>query len=112
MELVVADVSFISLTLLLGPLTAVTAPDGALLLLVKPQFEVGRERLGPAGVVREDDLRRSAVAAVTAAAEDLDELRAEVADLRAEVRAAGSSTRSAPARKAAMKKAAQSAAAG
>jgi 23S rRNA (cytidine1920-2'-O)/16S rRNA (cytidine1409-2'-O)-methyltransferase len=65
----VADVPFISLTLLLGPLTAVTAPDGTLLLLVKPQFEVGRERLGPGGVVREDHLRHAAVAAVTAAAE-------------------------------------------
>jgi 23S rRNA (cytidine1920-2'-O)/16S rRNA (cytidine1409-2'-O)-methyltransferase len=67
-DLVVADVSFISLTLLLGPLTAVTAPDGTLLLLVKPQFEVGRERLGPGGVVREDNLRHGAVAAVAAAA--------------------------------------------
>jgi 23S rRNA (cytidine1920-2'-O)/16S rRNA (cytidine1409-2'-O)-methyltransferase len=68
-DLVVADVSFISLTLLLRPLAAVTSPDGALLLLVKPQFEVGRERLGPGGVVREDHLRHAAVAAVTAAAE-------------------------------------------
>ena len=69
--LVVADVSFISLTLLLRPLTAVTAPDGALLLLVKPQFEVGRERLGPGGVVRDDraaraDGRGRAVAAAAA----------------------------------------------
>jgi 23S rRNA (cytidine1920-2'-O)/16S rRNA (cytidine1409-2'-O)-methyltransferase len=69
--LVVADVSFISLTLLLPPLTAVTAPDGALLLLVKPQFEVGRERLGPGGIVREDRLRRTAVAAVATAADEL-----------------------------------------
>ncbi len=45
-DLVVADVSFISLTLLVGPLLGVTAADGELLLLVKPQFEVGRERLG------------------------------------------------------------------
>lgn len=70
-DLVVADVSFISLTLLLRPLTAVTAPDGSLLLLVKPQFEVGRERLGPGGVVRDDGLRRAAVTGVAAAAEDL-----------------------------------------
>ena len=60
-DLVVADVSFISLTLLLRPLTSVTAPDGRLLLLVKPQFEVGRERLAPGGVVRDDGLRRAAV---------------------------------------------------
>ena len=70
-DLVVADVSFISLTLLLRPLTAVTAPEGTLLLLVKPQFEVGRERLGPGGVVRDDNLRRAAVDRVAAAAEDL-----------------------------------------
>ncbi len=63
--------SFISLTLLLRPLTDVTAPDGVLLLLVKPQFEVGRERLGPGGVVRDDGLRRAAVDSVVAAAADL-----------------------------------------
>jgi 23S rRNA (cytidine1920-2'-O)/16S rRNA (cytidine1409-2'-O)-methyltransferase len=51
-DLVVADVSFISLTLLIGPLIAVTRDDGWLLLLVKPQFEVGRELLGKDGVVR------------------------------------------------------------
>src|SRR5918994_312090 len=70
-DLVVADVSFISLTLLLRPLTAVTAPTGALLLLVKPQFEVGRERLGPGGVVRQDNLRQEAVAGVAAGAAEL-----------------------------------------
>ena len=70
-ELVVADVSFISLTLLLAPLTSVTTPDGGLLLLVKPQFEVGRERLGPGGVVRDDGLRRAAVNSVAVAAADL-----------------------------------------
>jgi 23S rRNA (cytidine1920-2'-O)/16S rRNA (cytidine1409-2'-O)-methyltransferase len=69
--LVVADVSFISLTLLLRPLTAVTAADGALLLLVKPQFEVGRERLGAGGVVRDERLRGAAVDGVVAAAKDL-----------------------------------------
>ena len=60
-DLVVADVSFISLTLLIEPLTAVTAADGRLLLLVKPQFEVGRERLGKGGVVRSAELQREAV---------------------------------------------------
>lgn len=51
-DLVVADVSFISLTLLIGPLGGVTKDDGWLLLLIKPQFEVGRELLGKDGVVR------------------------------------------------------------
>jgi 23S rRNA (cytidine1920-2'-O)/16S rRNA (cytidine1409-2'-O)-methyltransferase len=49
---VVADVSFISLTLLITPLVSVTRDDGWLLLLVKPQFEVGQELLGKDGVVR------------------------------------------------------------
>jgi 23S rRNA (cytidine1920-2'-O)/16S rRNA (cytidine1409-2'-O)-methyltransferase len=68
-DLVVADVSFISLTLLVGPLLGVTAADGELLLLVKPQFEVGRERLGSGGVVRDEGLRRQAVDGVVASAE-------------------------------------------
>jgi 23S rRNA (cytidine1920-2'-O)/16S rRNA (cytidine1409-2'-O)-methyltransferase len=67
-DLTVADVSFISLTLLVAPLAAVTAPTGCMLLMVKPQFEVGRERLGRGGVVREPELHREAVAAVVSAA--------------------------------------------
>jgi 23S rRNA (cytidine1920-2'-O)/16S rRNA (cytidine1409-2'-O)-methyltransferase len=51
-DLVVADLSFISLGLVLQPMRAVTAPDGDLIVLVKPQFEVGRHRLGRNGVVR------------------------------------------------------------
>lgn len=69
--LVVADVSFISLRLLLKPLLAVLRQDGAALLLVKPQFEVGRGRLGKGGVVRDPELRREAVDAVVAAAAEL-----------------------------------------
>ncbi|GAA1852364.1 TlyA family RNA methyltransferase [Microlunatus capsulatus] len=67
-DLVVADVSFISLTLLVAPLAAVTRPGGRMLLMVKPQFEVGRERLGSGGVVREPALHREAVQTVLAAA--------------------------------------------
>lgn len=68
-DLVVADVSFISLTLVVGPLTSVLHPEGDLLLLIKPQFEVGRERLERGGVVRSPELRRQAVVDVLAAAE-------------------------------------------
>lgn len=68
-ELVVGDVSFISLTLLLEPLLAVCA--GEALLLVKPQFEVGRHRLGPGGVVTDPSARRDAVDGVLAKAEEL-----------------------------------------
>lgn len=66
-DLVVADLSFISLTLVLDALARCTSPDGDLLLMVKPQFEVGREQVGPGGVVRDPDLRRDAVLAVARA---------------------------------------------
>jgi 23S rRNA (cytidine1920-2'-O)/16S rRNA (cytidine1409-2'-O)-methyltransferase len=70
-DLTVADVSFISLTLLVGPLAAVTARSGRMLLMVKPQFEVGRERLGRGGVVRSPQLHAEAVTAVVSAAQPL-----------------------------------------
>ena len=70
-DLVVADVSFISLTLLLERFAAVTADTGAWLLMVKPQFEVGRDALGKDGVVRDPALRAQAVRAVVAAGEPL-----------------------------------------
>ncbi len=57
-DLSVADVSFISLTLLIAPLAAVTDPAGTMLVMVKPQFEVGRSRLGKGGVVRDPPLHR------------------------------------------------------
>lgn len=70
-DFIVGDVSFISLRLLLAPLLAVLTPRGQALLLVKPQFEVGRERVGAGGVVREAGLRRAAVDAVVADAQAL-----------------------------------------
>jgi 23S rRNA (cytidine1920-2'-O)/16S rRNA (cytidine1409-2'-O)-methyltransferase len=66
--LVVGDLSFISLTLVLAPLISVTAVDGDLVLMVKPQFEVGRERVGKGGVVRDPTLRAEAVTTVADAA--------------------------------------------
>jgi 23S rRNA (cytidine1920-2'-O)/16S rRNA (cytidine1409-2'-O)-methyltransferase len=70
-DLVVGDLSFISLALVLPALTACTVPDGDLVLMVKPQFEVGRERLGSGGVVRDPALRAEAVRQVAAAADPL-----------------------------------------
>jgi 23S rRNA (cytidine1920-2'-O)/16S rRNA (cytidine1409-2'-O)-methyltransferase len=70
-ELTVADLSFISLRLVLPALSACTAAAGDLTLMVKPQFEVGRERVGDGGVVRDPDLRADAVLAVAAAAAEL-----------------------------------------
>ncbi|WP_130865679.1 TlyA family RNA methyltransferase [Acidipropionibacterium timonense] len=70
-DLVVGDVSFISLTLLLGPLTGVCSPDATMLLLVKPQFEVGRRDLGAHGVVTDPRLRARSVDAVVGHAQRL-----------------------------------------
>jgi 23S rRNA (cytidine1920-2'-O)/16S rRNA (cytidine1409-2'-O)-methyltransferase len=70
-DLTVADLSFISLRVVLPALAACTAADGELLPMVKPQFEVGRDRLGAGGVVRDVDARADAVLAVSAAAAEL-----------------------------------------
>ena len=67
-DLVVGDLSFISLTLVLDPLLGVTSTDGDLVLMVKPQFEVGRDRVGKGGVVRDLALRAEAVQTVADAA--------------------------------------------
>jgi len=67
-DLVVGDLSFISLRLVLSALVAVTGEESDLVLMVKPQFEVGREALGPGGVVREPGLRVDAVRGVATAA--------------------------------------------
>jgi 23S rRNA (cytidine1920-2'-O)/16S rRNA (cytidine1409-2'-O)-methyltransferase len=67
-DLVVADVSFISLAKVLPAVLAATAPSFDALVMVKPQFEVGREHLGKGGVVREAADRRAALVAVAGAA--------------------------------------------
>ncbi|GAA2178785.1 TlyA family rRNA (cytidine-2'-O)-methyltransferase [Brooklawnia cerclae] len=70
-DLAVGDVSFISLVMLLEPIFAVVAPGGQALLMVKPQFEVGRERLGAGGVVRSAADRAEAIDRVVARAGEL-----------------------------------------
>ena len=67
-DLVVADLSFISLELVLPALIAVAKDDADFLLMVKPQFEVGKGKLGAGGVVRDSALRKEAVTAVANAA--------------------------------------------
>jgi 23S rRNA (cytidine1920-2'-O)/16S rRNA (cytidine1409-2'-O)-methyltransferase len=67
-DLVVADVSFISLAKVLPAVLACAAPRFDALAMVKPQFEVGRERVGKGGVVREPADRRAALVAVAGAA--------------------------------------------
>jgi 23S rRNA (cytidine1920-2'-O)/16S rRNA (cytidine1409-2'-O)-methyltransferase len=70
--LTVADLSFISLPIVLPALAACTSDDGDLLPMVKPQFEVGRDRLGAGGVVRDPTHRADAVVQVAHAAAELD----------------------------------------
>ncbi|MFD2025314.1 TlyA family RNA methyltransferase [Promicromonospora aerolata] len=68
-DLLVADLSFISLTVVLPAVASVLRPGAQVLLMVKPQFEVGRERLGSGGVVRDPALHAETVRAVARAAE-------------------------------------------
>ncbi|AHH99800.1 TlyA family RNA methyltransferase [Kutzneria albida] len=70
-DLVVADLSFISLRLVLPALLSCAAEDADLVPMVKPQFEVGKQRLGSGGVVRDPELRAEAVLEVVAAAGEL-----------------------------------------
>lgn len=70
-ELVVADLSFISLTLVLAPLVRCCTPDADLVVMVKPQFEVGKEQVGRGGVVRDPQLRAATIRAVAAEAATL-----------------------------------------
>ena len=60
-DLAVVDVSFISLTLILPPALEVMRPSGAIIALVKPQFELRREEVGRGGVVRNAELHAAAV---------------------------------------------------
>jgi 23S rRNA (cytidine1920-2'-O)/16S rRNA (cytidine1409-2'-O)-methyltransferase len=69
-DLIVADLAFISLTKVLPAVLACAAPRFDCLALVKPQFEVGRDRVGRGGVVRSADERRGALVAVAEAARD------------------------------------------
>ncbi len=69
-DLATVDVSFISLTKMLRAIARCLAPGGEVLAMVKPQFELGRERVGK-GVVRDAGDRREAILGVALAAHDL-----------------------------------------
>jgi len=71
LDLVTLDLSFISLTLVLPKILEFLRPGGEILALVKPQFEVGKGRVGKGGVVRDPILRQEAVAKVAQAARTL-----------------------------------------
>jgi 23S rRNA (cytidine1920-2'-O)/16S rRNA (cytidine1409-2'-O)-methyltransferase len=70
-DLATLDLSFISLTLVLPKILEFLGPGGEILALVKPQFEVGKERVGKGGVVRDPALQNEAVDKVAQAAADL-----------------------------------------
>lgn len=72
-ELVVSDLSFISLTVVMPALTRVCepSPKGDIVLMIKPQFEVGKSKLGKNGVVRDPDLHADAVLRVCQSANEL-----------------------------------------
>jgi 23S rRNA (cytidine1920-2'-O)/16S rRNA (cytidine1409-2'-O)-methyltransferase len=70
-DLITMDVSFISATKVLPALTQLLAPGGRIVVLVKPQFEVGRGEVGKGGVVRDPAQHARVVAEVNAAAEKL-----------------------------------------
>jgi 23S rRNA (cytidine1920-2'-O)/16S rRNA (cytidine1409-2'-O)-methyltransferase len=70
-DLVVADLSFISLATVLPALTACASDDADIVPMVKPQFEVGKDRVGAGGVVSDPQLRAEAVLAVARRAGEL-----------------------------------------
>jgi len=70
-DLAACDVSFISVTLILPPLTAVLREQGEMVILVKPQFEVGRGQVGKGGIVRDPALHEAACARVEEAVRGL-----------------------------------------
>jgi len=70
-DLAVMDLSFISLTLVLGPVFDVLAPEGDLVALIKPQFELRREQVGKGGIVREAEAHEEAVERIRAFAVDV-----------------------------------------
>jgi 23S rRNA (cytidine1920-2'-O)/16S rRNA (cytidine1409-2'-O)-methyltransferase len=70
-DLVVADLSFISLATVLPALASCASDDGDIVPMVKPQFEVGKDRVGAGGVVSEPQLREDAVLAVARRAAEL-----------------------------------------
>ena len=65
------DVSFISLTKVLGPVRELLAPDGEIVCLIKPQFEAGREKVGKKGVVRDPAVHREVIEKVAGCASSL-----------------------------------------
>ncbi|HXJ47267.1 MAG TPA: TlyA family RNA methyltransferase [Candidatus Dormibacteraeota bacterium] len=67
-DIVVADVSFISVTKILAPAVLAAKPGATFLILIKPQFELRREEIGEGGIVKDPSLHEKAIASVETAA--------------------------------------------
>jgi 23S rRNA (cytidine1920-2'-O)/16S rRNA (cytidine1409-2'-O)-methyltransferase len=70
-DLLTCDVSFISVTLILPAVTALLQPHGQMVILIKPQFEVGKGQVGKGGIVRDPELHQAACRRVTDAVREL-----------------------------------------
>ena len=70
-DLAVCDVSFISVTLILPAVAPILKPEGQMIVLVKPQFEAGRDQVGRGGIVRDPLVQQAAVERVAIAVESL-----------------------------------------
>ena len=70
-DLIVMDVSFISATKIFPALVPLLKPDGRLILLIKPQFEVGRGEVGKGGIVRDPEQHKRVIEEVNRAAKEL-----------------------------------------
>lgn len=68
-DLIVADVSFISVCKILGPASTCAKPEAGFLILIKPQFELRREDVGPGGIVKDVRLHEKAIVGVRKCAE-------------------------------------------
>ena len=66
-DLAVCDVSFISVTLILPAIVPILKPEGQMIVLVKPQFEAGRDQVGKGGIVRDPAVQQQAVNRVSTA---------------------------------------------
>ncbi len=71
-DIIVIDVSFISVRKVLAPAVAVAKPGATLLILIKPQFELRREEIGPGGIVNDEKLHQRAISAVRESIASLD----------------------------------------
>jgi 23S rRNA (cytidine1920-2'-O)/16S rRNA (cytidine1409-2'-O)-methyltransferase len=69
-DLIVCDVSFISVTLILPAIVPLLQPEGQMVILIKPQFEVGKGQVGKGGIVRDPALHRAACDRVRSAVEE------------------------------------------